>query len=297
MPGFGTKVDKNFTWHPVEANSLDLADKDVVVVGGTNGIGRALALLMAERGATVTVAGRTFNDAGKSRINFMQADLSKMTEARSLGKKILELKPCLIVLTAGIMPGPIRQETTEGLEVDLAVSYLSRLTILDEICPTLDKSPGVLSKPMIFIMGFPGTNQAGNLNDLNSEESYPLYAHMNTVAGNEALVHHFTRHYSNINFYGLNPGLIKTNIRSHKLGHGTFRHWMTESIIGLLTITTETYAKRIVPLFFSKDIDSISGACFNQKVQAILQSPVMTEAYVEQYIAASRDLMKRTLPS
>lgn len=292
MASFGSIEDENFKWNPVKADTLELSGKKVVVVGGTAGIGRALAQLMAAQGAEVIVAGRTFNDTDKSGITFLKADLTMMADARVLGKKLSELQPSLIVMTAGIMPGPERKETPEGIEIDMAISYLSRLTILDEICPAV-KIAGNGNKPRIFIMGFPGTNQSGNVDDLNSEKEYPTYAHMNTVAGNEALVSYFANLYPNINFYGLNPGLIKTNIRSHKLGSGSFRHRMVETIIGLLMISTETYAKRIVPLFFSKDIESRSGAYFNQQARAILPSTVMTEAYVNQFIDASRKLLER----
>jgi len=38
--------------------------KSVVVVGGTSGVGRALALQLAKKGAKVTVVGRTFKVRG-----------------------------------------------------------------------------------------------------------------------------------------------------------------------------------------------------------------------------------------
>ena len=40
--------------------SLSLAGKTVVVVGGTSGVGQAVALACAKKGAKVTVVGRTF---------------------------------------------------------------------------------------------------------------------------------------------------------------------------------------------------------------------------------------------
>lgn len=54
----------------------------VAVVGGTGGLGRALARWLAARGAVVTVVGRTFRDADVPRVSFVKADLSLMSEAR-----------------------------------------------------------------------------------------------------------------------------------------------------------------------------------------------------------------------
>jgi hypothetical protein len=85
------------------------------------------------------------------------------------------------------LAAPKRQETAEGIERDMAVSYLSRLVILREIAPRLGKNrPAAKMKPRVFIMGFPGAGQAGTLDDLNAEKSYgAMRVHMNTVADNE----------------------------------------------------------------------------------------------------------------
>jgi hypothetical protein len=146
-------------------------------------------------------------------------------------------------------------------------------------------------------MGMPGTNAQGNLEDLNSEKTFsPMPAHMNTVAGNEALVLYGARQYTDINFYGLNPGLIKSNIRSNMSGgQDSLRHRITEGIIGLLTMSADTYAEQVTPLLFSTDIESASGSFFNQKGIAILPSGNMTASYVDEYIEASDKLLIRVL--
>src|SRR4051794_12519964 len=69
-------------------------------------------------------------------------------------------------------------------------------------------------KPRVFIMGYPGTGQAGTPDDLNAEKSYSAFpVHMNTVAGNEVLVLDAATRHPSASVFGLNPGLIKTNIR------------------------------------------------------------------------------------
>jgi NAD(P)-dependent dehydrogenase (short-subunit alcohol dehydrogenase family) len=298
MSRFSGVPNKNLTWKPVSPKSLDLSGKQVVVVGGTGGIGRALSRFMADRGAQVTIVGRTFREVDMPRISFMKADLELMSEALRIGQNLAAEELDLLVFTTGIMPGPKRAETSEGIERDLAVSYLSRLAMLREIGLRLGKKrTNPISKPRIFVMGMPGTNAQGNIEDLNSEKTFsPMPAHMNTVAGNEALVLYGARQYPDINFYGLNPGLIKSNIRSNMSGgQGSIRHRITEGIIGILTMSADTYAQRIVPLLFSTDIESASGAFFNQKAIAILPSEIMTPSYVNEYIEASDKLLMRVL--
>jgi NAD(P)-dependent dehydrogenase (short-subunit alcohol dehydrogenase family) len=151
------KRDKGIEWRRVDVSSLDLKGWKVVVVGGTGGLGRAISRLLASRGASVTVVGQTFRDAGVAGIEFIKADLSLMREAERIGKALPAEKLDLVVFTTGIFAAPTREVTAEGIERDMAVSYLSRLVIVREIAPRLGKDrPATQMKPRVFIMGYPG---------------------------------------------------------------------------------------------------------------------------------------------
>jgi NAD(P)-dependent dehydrogenase (short-subunit alcohol dehydrogenase family) len=283
--------DPSFAWHRVAVHDLDLAGKKAAVVGGTDGLGRAIARVLAARGADVVVVGRTFRDEGTPRLAFERADLSRMSEARRIGEA-LPPDLDLVVLTTGILAAPARQESSEGLELDMAVSYLSRLALVRALAPRLT-SPAA----RVFVMGFPGTGQLGELGDLNAEKAYEsMKVHMSTVAGNEALVLDSAKRYPALRFYGLNPGLIKTGIRANVLGgHGSLRHRVVETLIGLFTPTAETYAERTVPLLVAPELDARSGAMFHQKGHAILSTPGLDEARVAALIAESEALIARAL--
>ena len=167
------KRDKNLVWRRVDAKNLDLKGMKIAIVGGTGGIGRALSRFMASRGASILVVGQTFRDSDLSGVEFIKADLSLMHEAQRVAAALPADILDLVIFTTGIMAGPKRQETAEGIERDMAVSYLSRLVIVREIGPRLGKQrPATPMKPRVFIMGFPGTGQAGKLDDLNTEKSY-----------------------------------------------------------------------------------------------------------------------------
>ena len=68
------KKNKSISWQRRPAASLDLKGYKVAVVGGTGGLGRAIAQTLASRGASVTVVGQTFRDQGVPGLDFMQAD-------------------------------------------------------------------------------------------------------------------------------------------------------------------------------------------------------------------------------
>lgn len=290
------KRDKHVTWHRTDAFALDVAGKQVAIIGGTGGIGRALSIYLASLGANVIVVGQTFRDAGTPRIKFIQADLSLMREAQRVALALPAETLDMVIFTTGIFAAPQRQETAEGIERDLAVSYLNRLVILRAIAPRLGtQRPKSSVKPRVFLMGYPGSGQIGTPDDLNAEKFYKaMSAHMNTVAGNEMLVLDAAKRYPHATFFGLNPGLIKTNIRDNFFGKNSLTSRVMETLIGLLTPTADTYAQRITPLLLTPDIEGRSGAMFNNKGQAILSSAGLTDEHIRNFMAASEALVART---
>jgi len=205
----------------------------------------------------------------------------------------------VILFTAGILPTNHRQETPEGIEADMAASYLNRFVMLQEIIPRLNNQPtGTyaatnFSRPRIFVMGFPGANQVPNTADFNSTKSYSIMGtHQNTVVGNEALVLHYAQAASNVDIFGLNPGLIKTNIRSSVLGRGLMFN-IVEGLMSWFNPSVEQYAAKLAPLLVSPDLNNRSGLMFSQKVEAILPSANLTPSVVADIRKASEDLVEQ----
>lgn len=292
------KKNKSISWRRVPSSSLDLSGWKAAVVGGTGGLGRAISKVLASRGASVTVIGQTFRDEGARGIEFVKADLSLLREAEHVAKALPAEQLDLVVFTTGIFAAPKRQETGEGLERDMAVSYLNRLVMLRELAPRLGRDrtgERAKHKPRVFVMGFPGTGQAGTLGDLNADKAYKAFeVHMNTVAGNEMLVLDGAKRYPELAIFGLNPGLIKTNIRDNFLGKDSLKSRFTETLIGWLAPTPEDYGDRIAPLLVSPDIEAHSGALFNRKGDAILPSPKLEDnAHVSRFFAEAEALVER----
>ncbi|MFK0167134.1 SDR family NAD(P)-dependent oxidoreductase [Rhizobium sp. NPDC090279] len=291
------KKDKSITWRHVEPKSLDLRKLKVAMIGGTGGIGRSLAQALAKQGADVLVVGRTFKDETNPSISFVKADLSLLADARRVADELPAESLALVIMTTGVMAGPKRETTSEGIERDLAISYLSRFVILNAIAPRLGKDRSdVRRKPRVFVMGFPGSGQKANVDDLNSKKSYGrMKAHMNTVAGNEALVLDVARRFPQIDVFGLNPGFVKTGIRANLFGSKLLLK-IAEGLTSFMTIAPEVYAERMTPLLVSPDIDGRSGAMLNNRAQPILPSENLRDpSYVQAVIRASNDLVAKTI--
>ena len=71
------------------------------------------------------------------------------------------------------------------------------------------------------------------------------------------------------------------------------KHRLMEWLIGLMSVSAETYAERITPLLFSPDIEPHSGVLFDRKGVAIQPSPKLTGDYVQRFIEASEALVRR----
>jgi NAD(P)-dependent dehydrogenase (short-subunit alcohol dehydrogenase family) len=291
--------DRGFAVRPVAIDDLDLSGKELTIIGGTNGLGRAIAQQALARGAAVTVVGRTLRDDPGPRLTFVPADLSSMREAFRVGQHLPVETADVVLFTNGIIAARQRQTTTEHLERDLAISYLSRLAILEGLAARLGSARAhATAQARVFVMGSPGTGAVGNADDLNSERSYRVTsAHDNTIAGNEILVLGAGERYPGLGFFGLAPFLVKTGIRSNLLGENSLVHKIVETAVGLFMQSPQTYAQRIVPLLFAPELDNETGRMFGHRAQPILPTPGIDQSYVNRFLAASDALLLRALDS
>lgn len=284
---------KDLQWTP---GAVGTWGRRVAVVGGTGGLGQAIARLLAAQGGKVTVVGQTFRDAGTAGLDFLKADLSSMAEAARVGQQLAAEPYDTFVLTTGIFAGPRREVTPEGIERDLAVSYLSRFVLVRSLAAKWTAPPPAgQARPRVFVMGMPGTGQLGNPDDLNAEGKYEaMPVHLNTVAANEALVVAAAKRWPGAAFFGLNPGLVKTNIRANTLGgNQSLRFKVVEALIGLFTPAPEQYAQKLVPLLLSPELDRHSGALFNARAQPIERTQGLDDERAEKFFAASEALLAR----
>ena len=262
------------------------------IVGGTSGLGRAIARWLAAQGTPVTVVGRTFRDSDTDGIDFIQADLSTVSEQRRVATELPAEDLDLLVFTTGILSPKRRETSDDGVEIDLAVSYLSRFVILRGVAERLGAN--LEARARVFVMGAPGKNVAGNPSDLNSEEKYAqLAAHTQTVAANEALVLDATSRYPEIGVYGLNPGLVASgDIRAPFLGGAdSLKFKVVEWLIGKLNPTADEYAARIGPTLVAAELDTESGLIFDSKARRSKFSKKLTPERVADFMRATEELL------
>ena len=222
-------------------------------------------------------------------VSFVKADFTLMRDAARLGRELLPAD--VVALTHGILPASTREETAEGIEKDMAVSCLSRLALLRELAPRL---PG---GARVFVWGMPGNGAAFQADDLNAEKGYGGgfgWVHMNTVGGNEAIVHVLAPRLKDkgVSVFGMNPGIVKTDIRGPVYPF-SFVGTIMEALVGFFTPSPAKYAETTVPLMFAPGLEAHTGAMFGQDGGAIEPNKEFKEpGKAQQWYDAMEALLK-----
>lgn len=155
--------------------------KSFVITGGTDGIGRALALTYLGRGDEVVVVGRSADKGAAflaaaaatgagSRAHFVRADLSLVSETRRVIEEVHRLLPKVdaLVLCARHYRST-RAVTAEGFEDNFALFYLSRFVLSYGMVDLLDAA----ERPVILNVSGPGSGTTSiDWDDLQCERDY-----------------------------------------------------------------------------------------------------------------------------
>ncbi|WP_371782791.1 SDR family NAD(P)-dependent oxidoreductase [Streptosporangium subroseum] len=187
--------------------------KILVITGGTDGMGKALAHTYLQRGDTVVIVGR---DAEKATAipdaSFIQADLSLISENRRVIEQINATFPVVdaLVLCARHFRST-RRETTEGLEGTLALEYLSRHLLSHGLVEPLNKA----GRPVIVNVSGPGVPMGHiHWDDLMLERGYDgVAAQMQAGRANDLLGVAFAAQHaaSRTRYVLINPGPVSTS--------------------------------------------------------------------------------------
>jgi NAD(P)-dependent dehydrogenase (short-subunit alcohol dehydrogenase family) len=134
--------------------ATDLEDKVILITGGTGGIGKAAAIQLARRGATLVLVGRDpekgehavgelRSTTGNLRIEFLRGDLSRMADVRRIAAEFRAMHPRLDVLVnnAGAMFGDYRL-SADGIEMTLALNHVAHFLLTDLLLDLLKSTPG-----------------------------------------------------------------------------------------------------------------------------------------------------------
>ncbi|MGZ3602491.1 MAG: SDR family oxidoreductase [Ktedonobacterales bacterium] len=277
----------------------NMRGKVCLVTGATTGIGKEIALGLAQRGATVAIVGRDPRKceaavtelrtrSGHTSIEALVADLSSQAEVRRLAAEVMQRYPQLHVLinNAGAI-FTSRQQTVDSLEMTFALNHLAPFLLTNLLLDTL-KASG----PARIITTSSMAHQGARINfdDLQSERRYRAFgAYGQSKLANILFTRELARRLTGTRLTAncFHPGVVASNFgRSNGgIAGGMF-------ILGRpFFITPEKGAETGIYLATSPDVASISGQYFARKHVARTSAAANDGAVARRLWDVSADLV------
>lgn len=207
--------------------SVSLAGKNAIVVGGTSGIGKGIALRLAQANASVTIIGRN-EEAGNEIVSqmkelsshaanppvfkFMKCDAMLLSNVKSCAEELAKAGNPIdtLVLTQGIASVNGHTPTSEGIEQKLAIHYYGRIAFAKCLIPQLEAA----EKPQVVSVLSAGIHApyAGYAEDPDLEKNFSI-KNAADAAGfyNDIGLDMLSKEHSKVTFIHTAPGAVKTN--------------------------------------------------------------------------------------
>ena len=245
----------------------EIAGRVCVVTGASGGIGRATAVELARRGATVAIVVRS-REKGEAVLAELRranpsaeprrvlADLSSPAEVRRAADELLAAFPAIHVLVnnAAVYTRK-RQVTPDGIEVQWATNHLAPFLLTNLLLPRLRESA-----PARVVTVSSGAHGAGRLAWDDLELARGRYSgwkqYANTKLANLLFARELARRTegTGVTSNALHPGVIATDLLLKGFPPiRLFRRWMK---------TPEEGARTSVYLATSPEVAGVSGRYF-----------------------------------
>lgn len=277
-------------------NQLVLRGFNVLVVGGTGGIGAAAALRFAQLGASVTIAGRnkqvgaemiekmkavaptkTGETTEGSSFHFLPVDITVMADVNRFTKEYQELNHeglnTLLVTSGGLNVGS-RRDTVEGVEHNFAISYLGRFLIFNRLLPLLLKAPTARAMSVLSAGAHPGKV---NLEDIEMKKDYSKFqsATTNSIC-NDVMVAELAdkNKGSNVSFFHLAPGIVGTDIMSN---NNVPLSSIITPLVKWFSTKPEDYAEVLVHIATSSEFGPEKSGGLDAKANIVEPYPFLSE--------------------
>ncbi|KAF7554287.1 hypothetical protein G7Z17_g3009 [Cylindrodendrum hubeiense] len=191
-----------------------------LVVGGTSGIGYAMASRIAAEtsSSAVIISGRTEpKNMPHTNIEFRPLDATSMHDIKEYTntfKSAQQQKLDLLIITQGIMTTAGRTETPEGIDRKMALHYYGRQLLIRELMPVLTEDAKVI---LVFDGRF-GTPANLKWDDLDLKKHYGLGTSANhCMVMNDIMIQFYAAQQqpqgtTKRHFVHAWPGTVKSNL-------------------------------------------------------------------------------------
>jgi NAD(P)-dependent dehydrogenase (short-subunit alcohol dehydrogenase family) len=252
-------------------------DKTAIVTGGTDGIGKEIAIGLARAGCQVLVVGRDAEKGARAesdirrrtsnpRVDFLRADLGLVRDTRRLASDVAHRCATLsyLVHSAGIVNGR-RELTAEGIESNFAINYLSRFVLTADLLPLLERSSTLASRSRILIISGAAKDGPIHFEDVNMSRRFgTIRAVLQFCQANDLFAHELAQRLAtsarSVTITCLKVGVVNTNIRRR---FPSWMRWIVALVLDpLIGLSSADVAAAAVPLLVDPEFEGVNGAFF-----------------------------------
>jgi NAD(P)-dependent dehydrogenase (short-subunit alcohol dehydrogenase family) len=201
-----------------------MKDKTVAITGATSGLGRATALQLAQKGASVVIIARSNTKANEvikeiekegGKGQSIISDLSSMENTKEAAESITyAVKRLDVLINNAGAHFPKYIETSEGFESTLALNYLSPFLLTHHLIEQMEQTASEYGEARIINISSVMHKGPINWDDLNYKET--IYKSSSAYYQSKHLLTSFTYYLSRqlkekgITVNCIHPGFVKT---------------------------------------------------------------------------------------
>ena len=272
--------------------------KVILITGGTSGIGKAAAVVLASMGAEVVVVGRNKErgeraadeirrESGNEKVSLMVADLSVQADVRRLAEEFKERYYRLDVLVnnAGLVQSK-RTETPDGIETQLAINHLAPFLLTNLLLDLLKASA-----PSRIVTVSSDAHRWAKL-DLDDLQSRKRYRGMQVYGTTKLANILFTRELAEslegtgVTANVMHPGGVNTNFGNNQRGpmsllFRAFKPFMR---------TPEQGADTLIYLASSPEVEGMTGKYLADRKVKVASNAAYDETLQKKLWEASEEL-------
>lgn len=248
--------------------------KTVLITGATAGIGKATALEIARKGATVVIVGRNEakarevvsaiqNEIGNQNVSYLLADLSSISATKALAEEYRSKFDRLDVLVNNA--GAIfitRGETVDGFENTFALNHLVGYFYLTNLLLDII----VASGPARIVSVSSGAHSFGGMNfdDLQGTSKYSGWrAYGQSKLANVMFTYELARRLegTGVTANALHPGFVASNFGRTNNNESTLQR-VGLRMSQVIAVSEEKGAATSIYLATSPEVEGVTGAYF-----------------------------------
>ncbi|HQT83021.1 MAG TPA: SDR family oxidoreductase [Candidatus Paceibacterota bacterium] len=254
----------------------------ILVTGGTSGIGKETVKQLAATGASVVFTARDeakakqvreeiIKETGNTGVEYLVCNLASLASVRACADAVKERWSGINVLinNAGVLPQE-RQESEDGIELNLAVNFLAPFLLTNLLLPLLKANAPARVINVSSSMHTEGDIDFADLEGKNHFDKYKAYAQ------SKLALLLFTRKLARdlkgtgVTANALHPGVVGTEMTMRNVRG---MNPVTAFVFKRTLISPAQGAETSVYLATSPEVAEVSGAYFDKK-KAVPASPL-----------------------